>query len=198
MFRLESGAVVIHSTGPFSEEDKEEIEQMGPVAAIVDVTNFHDTYAEVGRSAFPDARYFAPQGFPLAKQLNAESIEDDEAVWCKELLWVLLEGVPSLNEWACFHPESKTFVVADLLFNCKPDDWRGKAFFAFAGIRGWPGNCRLFRLCIRDKKALEASIQKILAWDFNRVIVAHGDPIETDAKRIFIDAIQRGFPWMNL
>ncbi|MEM1221307.1 MAG: hypothetical protein AAGH40_00980 [Verrucomicrobiota bacterium] len=198
IFRLQSGAVVIHSTGPFSDEDKEEIRKLGTVAAVVDVTNFHDTFAEIGRSAFPDARYFAPKRFPLAAKLNAESIEEGEAIWGKELLWLPLDGVPTLNEWVCYHPESKTLVVADLLFNCKPDDLVGKAFFALAGIRGWPGNGRLFRICVRDRKALETSIQKILAWDFDRLIVAHGDPIEDDAKAIFIRAIQRGFPWMNL
>lgn len=198
IFRLKNDILVIHSTGPFSEADTDAINKMGAVAGIVDVTNFHDTYAEVGRNAFPDARYFAPEGFPLAEKLKPESIENGAELWDEELEWVRLDGAPTLNEWACFHPESKTLVIADLLFNCKPNDLASKVFFAFAGIRGWPGNSRLFRLCIRDRNAFQASIQKIISWDFQRIIVAHGDAILENAKAVFISAIQRAFPWMNL
>ena len=155
------------------------------------------TFLGVSRS-FANSRYFAPSGFPLENELKPEPIEKGKEIWGGELIWELLAGAPRLNEWACFHPESKTLVVADLLFNCRPSDLPGRVFFAIAGIRGWPGNCRLFRMCIRDQKALKSSLKRILAWDFERVIVAHGAPIEKDSKRVFTAAVQRAFPSMNL
>jgi len=198
IFRLSSGSLVIHSTAPFTEEDKIEIKKLGEVAAIVDVTKFHDTFAKIGISAFPDVPYFAPVGFPQKEKLNPRNIEEGKEIWGDELIWIPLEGVPSLNEWACFHPVSKTLVVADLVFNCKPFDFRGKLFFTLAGIRGWPGNCRLFRLCIRDRKKFEKSIRRVLSFEFERVVVAHGRPIEKGAKAVFRSAIERAFPWMKL
>ena len=33
-----------------------------------------------------------------------------------------------------------------------------------------------------DKGAARASLERILAWDFERVVLAHGDCIDTDAK----------------
>lgn len=197
IFRLKSGRLVLHSTGPFSPEDCSAIREIGKVQAIVEATNFHDTYSLEAMKQFVDSRYFAPSGFPFEDLLKPEPIENGEDVWGDELIWELLAGAPRLNEWVCFHPESKTLVVADLLFNCRSDDFPGKVFFAAAGIRGWPGNCRLFRMCIRDRKAFESSLNRVLAWDFERVIVAHGPPIVKDSKRIFTAAIRRAFPWMQ-
>lgn len=198
IFRLRSGRVVLHSTAPFTPADRAMINEIGEVEAMVEATNFHDTFSRAAVAQFSDARYFAPAGFPLEKALKPEPIENGEEIWGDELRWQLLAGVPRLNEWSCFHPESKTLVVADLLFSGRPNDLSGKVFFAFTGIRGWPGNCRLFRMCIRDRKALETSINRVLGWDFERVIVAHGPPIKKDAKRVFTDAMRRAFPWMTL
>jgi len=198
IFRLSSGCLVIHSTAPFTEVDKIEIEKSGEVIAIVDVTNFHDTFAESGISAFPYVPYFTPSGFPRKEKLKAKTIEEGRKIWGDELIFIPLEGVPRLNEWSCYHPASKTLVLADLIFNCEPSDFKEKLFFAFAGIRGWPGNCRLFRLCIRDRGKLENSIRTVLSFEFERVIVAHGKPIEEDAKAVLRLALKRAFPWMNI
>jgi hypothetical protein len=198
IFRLKSGTLILHSTGPFTEQDRRELAQLGAVEALVDVTKFHDTFAETGRAMFPEASYFAPAGFPLKEKLKAKPIEAGKEIWGDELIWIPLEGVPGLEEWACYHPESRTLVLADLLFNCRPTDWRGKVFFGLAGIRGWPGNCRLFRMFIRDREKLEQSIRALCTLDFDRLIVAHGEPINRDAKAVFRSAIQRAFPWMNL
>lgn len=198
IFRLKSGKVVLHSTGPFTQEDCSLISEIGEIEAIVEATNFHDTFALAAMTQFAGCRYFSPSGFPLENKLKPEPIEKGIEIWGDELVWELLAGAPRLNEWICFHPESKTLVVADLLFNCRPNDFAGKVFFALAGNRGWPGNCRLFRMCIRDRKDLESSINRVLSWDFERVIVAHGLPIEEDAKLVFTAAMRRAFPWMKL
>lgn len=44
---------------------------------------------------------------------------------------------------------------------------------------GWP---RPLRFLYRDKAAARRSIDKLLERDFDRLIIAHGDVIETDAK----------------
>jgi len=38
-----------------------------------------------------------------------------------------------------------------------------------------------YQLGWSDKKAARASLRRILRWDFERVIVAHGDLIEADS-----------------
>jgi len=40
----------------------------------------------------------------------------------------------------------------------------------------------------KDKPAARASLEKILAWDFERIIISHGENIESDAKAIALKA----------
>ena len=41
---------------------------------------------------------------------------------------------------------------------------------------------RIFRLCISDREAFHASLKQMLESDFDRVIVGHGEVIESDGK----------------
>ena len=61
-------------------------------------------------------------------------------------------------------------------------------------ILGCYGNLRpslLEKIATKDKDKVKHSLPKILAWDFQRVIVAHGNIVETNAKQQF----QAGYNW---
>jgi hypothetical protein len=45
------------------------------------------------------------------------------------------------------------------------------------------------RFVIRDKEAFKRSLKALLALDFERLVVAHSEPIEKDAKRIVEQAV---------
>ena len=45
---------------------------------------------------------------------------------------------------------------------------------------------------IRDRAAARASLERILAWDFDRVVVAHGAVLEHGGR----DALRRGYRWL--
>ena len=46
----------------------------------------------------------------------------------------------------------------------------------------------MLRFATRDKPKARAGIDRVLAWEFNRVIVSHGSIVETDAKPTLRDA----------
>jgi glyoxylase-like metal-dependent hydrolase (beta-lactamase superfamily II) len=50
------------------------------------------------------------------------------------------------------------------------------------------GPSRLIRLFVRDRAALEQSVRRMLEWDFDRVVVAHGDVLEEGGKRALEEA----------
>ncbi len=50
-------------------------------------------------------------------------------------------------------------------------------------LKDFVGISPFFRMMIRDRTAFDASIRKILEWEFDRIIVGHGEIIETEAKR---------------
>lgn len=49
----------------------------------------------------------------------------------------------------------------------------------------------LERLATRETEKVKQAVQTVLAWDFKRVIMAHGTIIENDAKQKF----REGYEW---
>jgi hypothetical protein len=47
-------------------------------------------------------------------------------------------------------------------------------------------------MATRDRKAAKASLEHILAWDFDRVTVTHGEVLESGGK----DALRAGYAWL--
>jgi hypothetical protein len=41
---------------------------------------------------------------------------------------------------------------------------------------------------MKDRAAVRASIDRILAWDFDRIIVGHGNNIEAHGREVLRDA----------
>ena len=195
VFRLEDGRLVIHSTASFAAEDVAAIGSVGTPAFLLDATNFHDTAVVPAQAAFPDLPYFAPNRFPLRKRLpEIGTLEDAAREWGDELEMLELGGMPKIQEHVLFHPASRTLVVADLLFHL-PDTmsrWTRGFLRVASGIREYPGMSRLFRLAIKDRDAFRRSLDQILDWDFERVVVGHGVPIETDASAAFREGLARG------
>ena len=41
---------------------------------------------------------------------------------------------------------------------------------------------------IKDERAMRRSIDEVLAWDFNRIVLGHGRVVEKDGQQILKDA----------
>ena len=180
IIRLRSGELVIHSTAPFTVADADAITRLGPPRWLLDATLFHDTCARVGRVMFPSSVYLAPDGFPVP----CETLSVPPQAWCEELEVLELGGMPSVREHVFFHRASGTLIVADLVFNFGADmtPWTRFVFRWGAGIREYPGVGRLFRMSIRDRAAFNQSVSEMMQWDFDRLIVGHGEVIGSGAK----------------
>ena len=92
------------------------------------------------------------------------------------------------------HRASRTLLCLDLCFNVNTSaSFATRLMMRINGAYGRFGPSRIFRYAVmKDRRALRASLDKILAWDFDRVTVAHGDILETGGHK----AIQRGFAWL--
>ncbi len=196
LIRLHTGKLVIHSTARFSPEHISEICEFGDPAWLVEATNFHDTCAKEGRQAFPDLPYLVPSGFQGYDSLRCTSIDtvqSELSEWNDEIEVINVAGMPKIQEHVFYHRPSKTLIVADLLFNIAPDSgwWTHGFLRATAGIREYPGMSRLFRYCIKDRAAFAKSMRTIAALDFEKIVVAHGNPIVDNAKTIFLELLAK-------
>lgn len=190
--RLSSGKLVIHSTGPFSGEDVVLISSLGEVGWICDVMLRHDTFSKEGRASFPDVPFLAPEGFAQTQEFVTHTIVPPPPEWTGELEAIELQGVPSLRETVFFHRPSRTLIVADLVFNFPYNEplWSELMLKAAVGSKHYPGMSRAFKLAIKDENSFQKSIGQMLEWDFDRVIVGHGDVIETGGKEKVVGVLR--------
>jgi hypothetical protein len=192
LLRLSNGKIVVHSTAPFTEQDIAAIRRFGEPSWLVEATVMHDTFAKQARAALPDLPYLAPDDFAKVTGVQTESLLPSPQDWNGEIDVFKIDGV-RMNEHALFHRRSRTLVVADLFFSF-PEETSGWPRFFVRHVMRLP---RLFgisslyrRLIIQDKPAFERSMRTLLTLDFERLVVAHWQPIETDAKRAVEQAMR--------
>ena len=105
-----------------------------------------------------------------------------------------LRCVPFVNEVAVLHRPSRTLVLTDLVFNIGADaPWLTRA--AMACACGYPG-CRstlLERVAMRRDVARH-EVQQLLSWDFERLIMAHGEVIERGGR----EALAGAYRWLGV
>lgn len=105
-----------------------------------------------------------------------------------------LSCFPFTNEVVVLHRPSRTLVVTDLVFNLAPTaPWLTRA--AMRCACGYPG-CRttaLEQLFMR-REAARRDLRTLLALDFDRLILSHGEVIETGGR----DALKQAFNWLRI
>ncbi len=184
VIRLRSGRLVIHSSAPFSPEDVAAIRALGEPAWILDGILRHDTFAKEGREAFPGIPYLAPFGFSDIVGFLAVPIVPAPIEWDGELLALEIQGAPEARDTALLHVPSRTLILTELIFNFGDDEplWTELLLRVAVGGQHHPGMSRPFKMGVKDEKAFRDSMATILGWDFDRVIVGHGDVIPSDGK----------------
>jgi hypothetical protein len=196
VMRLASGRLLLHSPLPLDEGLRAELDALGPVAYAVAPNRVHHLYAGDVRKAYPDARLWIAPGLEKKRpDLVHEAILGDEAPaeWRGEVDQVFFAGRPYENEVAFFHRASRTLITCDLAFNFGPRaPWRTRVFMSLIRSYGRLTPTRLDPLLIRDRRAARESLERILAWDFDRVVVAHGEVQESGGKAL----LREGYAWL--
>jgi hypothetical protein len=197
LVRLGDGGLFVHSPGPLEDATRAAVEKLGQVRALVAPNQLHHMFLGDWAAAFPGARLFAAPGVAAKRpELAFEATLGDAPppIWAAELDQHLVGGVPRMQEVAFLHRASRTLLLTDLCFNLRRSQSRfTRVFMRLNGAWGRFGPSRMMRHVVtRDRAALRASLERILAWDFDRVIVTHGDVLERGGR----EALRSGFAWL--
>ena len=189
---LPDGGLWVHSPVAHSSALATELAQLGPVAHIVAPNAIHDTYLEGWLAAFPSARFHGARGFAKFRpdlKFTDTLGDTPDAAWAATFDQHMIRGMPRLNEVAFLHRASRTLILTDLAFNLGPEmPLLSRVLLRVNGCYCKFGPSRLLKTTIKDRAALRRSLDHLLAWDFDRVVVSHGRNIETGGKTMLREA----------
>jgi len=189
VIRLADGGLFLHSPVRLDEPTRRALDALGPVRCVVAPSKVHHFFVGDYIAAFPQARAFAAPGLPeKRKDLRFSGVLSDtaEPEWLGQIEQHVFQGASFVNEVVFFHPGSRTLLLTDLAFNVAADKTApARLFYWLTGAAGRFGPHRLMRLGIRNRRAARTSVDRILQWDFERVIVTHGDVLERAGREHF-------------
>lgn len=193
--RLRSGGLFVHSPIPLGEAMREAVDAIGPVVAIVAPSLFHHLYVGEWVRAYPSASVSGCPGIErkrsdvrFARILGNEPADE----WVGELDQVLFDALPMLNEVVFHHRPTKTIISSDLVFNLASHASAMTRTVAFLIGHRKPGPTWLERWMVKDRPAAREQIGRMIAWDAERIVLAHGDPIAASGSSVVRD----GYAWL--
>jgi hypothetical protein len=182
---LGGGELAIVSPVAFDDAVASRIDRLGRVRHLIAPSLLHHLHVGAGAARWPEARVHGVPGLASKRpDLRFDATFAGPTELHPELLAVPVEGVPSFAEYVLLHRPSRTLVVTDLVFHVRQSrGWLTPWILGMMGARiGTLGQSRAWSLAAADRGALAASVRGILALDFDRLVMAHGEPIETGAK----------------
>ena len=196
VLRLAGGRLLLHSPVALDAELRGELDSIGRVCFAVAPNRLHHLHAGEIAQAYRESRLWVAPGLKRKRpDLVFEAVLNDEAPaeWRGEVDQVFFRGRPYENEVVFFHRASRTLMLCDLAFNFGPSAAiRTRLLMKLLRSYGRLGPSKLDPLLIRDRRAARESLEHILAWDFDRIIVAHGDVLESGGQEI----LRQGYSWL--
>lgn len=190
--RLRDGSLWLHSPFAYSPELAVELAALGPVAHIVAPNCVHDTFLEGWFQACPVAHFHGARGFAKFRpdlKFTDTLGEKPAAAWAGTFDQLLVRGMPRVNEVVFLHRASRTLILTDLAFNLGPNmPLLSRVLLRINGCYNCFAVSRLLRTTIKDRAALRGSLDRILAWDFDRLVLSHGRIVDHGAKELLREA----------
>ena len=194
IWRAPSGGLVVHAPCKPDEPARTLLADLGVVDSVVWPSWWHDLYLRAWAAAYPSAKLYVSPRLRRAA-IPAAILDEARPPWPDvDLLYV--DKLPALlDEFVFLHRPSRTLVVADLVVNVRADLPRlTRAFFGLMGAYPGPRIPWFYATLTADKQHLRKTFQRMLAWDFDRLVVGHGDVVRTGAKSALERAVRERLP----
>ena len=196
IIRLADESLFLHSPVALDPELRAALAARGPVRAIVAPNRFHHLYVGEYTTSYPRATIYGAPGLAEKRRdlpLAVTLLDDAPPAWAGQIDQLVFRAMPLLNEVAFLHRRSRSLILTDLAFNVhRPSSLAGRLFLQLDGIYRQFGIGWAERLLVRDRGAARAAIDRILRWDFERIVVAHGEVLERDGK----ETLRAAFAWL--
>ena len=192
--RLSDGGLFIHSAVALDDELRGAVDALGEVRAVVAPSVFHHLHVGPWMQAYPSAIFAACPGLEWKRTdlaFTCVMADEPHPAWAHDLSQVYFSARRE-NEVVFFHARSRTMICSDALLNLARHRHPSTRLVArIMGNRG-PGLGWPERLMIRDRGLARRQVERILAWDIDKIVLAHGDLVERDGR----DVVRRAYAWL--
>ena len=202
--RLSNGGLFLWSSIEPDGGLREEIDALGPVRHLVSPNKIH--YAHIGgwKRIYPEATVWASPGVReraasqrIDVSFDADLRDEPDPTWREDLDQLVFRGSRFMEEVVFFHRKTRTLVLADLIENFEPEKMGGayRWLVRAAGAADPDGKAPIdLRLTFAGRKdEARASFGRILAWEPDKVILAHGRWYSRNGSA----ELRRAFRWLD-
>ncbi|CAN7618939.1 SDR family oxidoreductase [Phenylobacterium sp. LjRoot219] len=190
VIRLAGGELLLHSPTAFDAGLAAALDELGRVRHLIAPSFGHWMFLQAWRQAYPEAIVWAAPGLKRRRQVRASGVTIDQELsdtppeaWAGQIEQVVVRAGP-FAEVEFFHRASRTLVLTDLIVDVEPERLparqRGRA--RLLGVAASRGKAPIYlRLLLHaNRPQLLAPVARLLAFDPERVIFAHGRWFEAD------------------
>lgn len=198
VIRLTNGDLVLWSPTALSDDLRAGVEALGMVRYLVPPNSLHHTFLGEWQRAYPEAKVYAPPGLREKRKdirFDADFSDGPIAAWSGEIEHAIMWGNRITSEVVFFHRESRTAIFTDLIQQFPRgwfEGWRALVARLDLMVAAEPAVPRKFRVAFTDRRAARQSLQRILTWPIDKVIMAHGPLISNDGQAF----LRRAFRWL--
>lgn len=190
--RLSSGDILVHSPCPVDDALTTQVRKIGPLSHIIAPGSYHYFHVSAWQDAFPDATtWICPGVERKSPDLDFDWLLSDHSpeTWASEIDQVLVRGNRFIWEVAFLDKPSKTLVLTDLVENIgeqtQGTNWVLKLWWKVI-MNMWdkPKPAPEYQMGWSHKASAKRSLERILEWDFERVVIAHGENLDSNVKEV--------------
>ena len=197
VLRLSDDSLLLYSPVAMTPDRRATVEALGPVAHLYAPNLLHHLWIGEWAAAFPTAKLYAPPG--LAKKCRGLRVdrvhgEASEPAFAGLLDEVTINGFRLMESVLVYRP-GRTLVVADLVHNIGRPKHRWTKFYSQAmGFYDRVALSRMIRwTAFSDRAAARRSLDGLLAYPFDRIIVGHGAPLTAGGP----EALAAAYTWLS-
>jgi hypothetical protein len=192
--KLSDGGLFVHSPVSLDDALRREVDALGEVRAVVAPSIFHHLSVGEWMRAYPRATFAACPGLEWKRPDLAFGVvlgDQPHPAWSADLDQVYFSARRE-NEVVFHHPKSKTFICADALLNLSGHDFASTRLVARLMGNDAPGVGHLERFMIRNRALARRQVDRILAWEFDKAVLAHGTLVRSGAR----EATRHAYAWL--
>lgn len=201
IIELPDNKLWVHSPIKMTAELKVQVDALGTVSYLIAPNHLHHLFLADWQESYPNALTYGTDEV-IAKRpdltFNYSFNTEVNYPWSGYIKHLLFTGSKAMQESVFFHNASKTLIVTDLIENFSPSAFNkvqrlvAKGVGILAPVGKMPIDWRLS--FIFTKAEARKHILELLSWQPEKIIMAHGKVIETEATKF----LRESFSWLKI